>query len=235
MELVEAVLQPARHEVPVAAGETQREQRAVGYVEHRIGERHLGGKRFTGGLSTHGVVRDDRQRLQPSGRIEAGGLAVGADNEAAVQRRRDVVGVALQLRSRGQAAGRPARRCGRPPSAPRRSPRAFAHAAGKRDVGLDAEGEAIRWVQALEGRARKRFSRPLGSGSSVSTAKLPVSSTSSVTCSAERRRHAVEAGSQVGRRGRRAHHAAADHRPLRALEERGAVFRAPHTTSQNEG
>ncbi len=103
--LVEAVVQPARHEVPVAAGEAERQQRAVGDVEDRVGQRHLGGQRGARGLGADGVVRHHRQRLQAGGRVEARGLAVGAHHEAAVQRRRDVVGVALQLGGQVQQRG----------------------------------------------------------------------------------------------------------------------------------
>ena len=95
--LVQAVVEAAPDEVPVPARQAEDEQRAVGGVEHGVGDRHLGGQRRARGLRPHGRARHHDHRLQAGGRLEAGRLTVGADDEAAVQRGGDVVGVALEL------------------------------------------------------------------------------------------------------------------------------------------
>ena len=53
----------------------------------------------------HRLRRYDGQRLQSGRGLEAHGVAVGADHEAAAQRGRDVVGVPLQLARQREQVG----------------------------------------------------------------------------------------------------------------------------------
>ena len=103
--LMEAVDEAAADEVPVAAGKPERQQRGVGDVGDRVG--HWDRRRQRGArlLGADRLMRDDEDRLEARGGVEARGSAVGADHEAAVQRRRDVVGVALQLAGQRQHVG----------------------------------------------------------------------------------------------------------------------------------
>jgi hypothetical protein len=94
---VQTVVQTLREHVPVAARESERQQRAVRDVEDGVGERHLLGQRRSRGARAHGLLGHDGERLKPGRRLEARRATVGADHKAAVQRCRDVVGVALEL------------------------------------------------------------------------------------------------------------------------------------------
>ena len=96
--LVEAVAQAARHELDVAAREPEHQQRAVRGVEDRVRERHRlpaaprrASAVATGSAGTTSTASSARRRLDPRDG------AVRADDDAAHQRRGDVVGVALDL------------------------------------------------------------------------------------------------------------------------------------------
>jgi len=67
---VQAVVQAAADEVPVAAREAEDEQRRVGDVGHGVGHRHLRGQRGARLLGADRLVRDDEDRLQAGGSVE---------------------------------------------------------------------------------------------------------------------------------------------------------------------
>ena len=67
--LVQAVVEPGRDEVPVAARQPEHQQRGVGGVEDRVAHRHLGGQRGARLLRAHGRVR--ARRARPRGRSAA--------------------------------------------------------------------------------------------------------------------------------------------------------------------
>src|SRR4051794_22387380 len=71
--LVQAVVEAAGDEVPVAARQAEDEQRAMGGVEHGVGHRDLGGQRRARGLRAHRRARHDDDRLQ----ARRGGRAAG--------------------------------------------------------------------------------------------------------------------------------------------------------------
>ncbi len=100
--LVDAVAEPARDQVEVPAGQAEHEQRGVGDVEHGVRDRDPRRQRVARLRRAHGLAGDDQQALQPGRRLEALGVSVRAQHEAAEQRRRDVVRVALQPRGLGQ-------------------------------------------------------------------------------------------------------------------------------------
>ena len=111
-------------QVPVAAREPEREQRAVRDVEDRVGERHLARAapraRRCVRTASAGTTASASRPVGGSKRVAAPSAQI---DEAAAQRRGDVVRVALELGARARAGRRRARRGGRRPSARRRSPR----------------------------------------------------------------------------------------------------------------
>ena len=178
--LVQAVVEAGRDEVPVPAREAEHQQRGVRDVEDRVAHRDLGRQRRARLLRPHGGVRHDERR--PPGRSAARSGPPGRRRtrrtRPAARRRRCPDGP--RARSRARAGRCRARRGGRPPAAPRRTPRRSTPArptAGCRS--------AIRNVKRSGGcsRAKPRTARLRRSRAicrSVSTAKRPVSSTSSV-------------------------------------------------------
>ena len=97
--LVDAVGEAARHDVEVALRQAEHEQRGVRGVVHGVGDRDLGGQSRARLRRRHRVGRDRDHALQSRHGIEALRLlAVGADHEAAGDRRGHVVRVALDLR-----------------------------------------------------------------------------------------------------------------------------------------
>ncbi len=126
----------AGDEVEVGAAQAEHQQRRGGDVGDGVGERDLGRDRLAGELGRDLLGRDHDDPLEPLRRVEAGRqrrpLRAGpADHEAAVDRRGDVVGVALQLGRPHQhllLASAPARRGGRRRRGRRRSPRRWSRA-----------------------------------------------------------------------------------------------------------
>jgi hypothetical protein len=187
--LVQPVLQTATQQVPVAAR----------------------------GAGAHRLVRHHRERLEAGGRVKARGLPVGAHHEAAAQRGRDVVGVALQLGRARQQVGVELEQVIRrhQPRDDRR--RARPETAGERDLRGDAEGEAVRGVQVLEGA----HAQVLASARQRQLAlhrKAPGLPHFQLHVQRKRGRHAVEPRPQVRRGRRRADDTPTDHPglPLRA-------------------
>ena len=197
--LVEAVLQAPGQQVPVTAGEPDGQQGGVGDVED--------------GLARSAPARDSAAR---AARV-CGPARWAPPPEPPARSAGRASRPARRRRSRSLRGGRP-RRCRGGPrwrvaSASRSASssnrwsaairpatigrRARAEAARERDLRADREAEGRRPGAGARRPARRRFSRPLATGRSVSTAKLPVSETSSSSPRRHRRRHAVEAGSEV--------------------------------------
>ena len=169
------------------------------------------GQRRARGARAHGLLGHDRERLEARRRVEARGAARrAADHEAAVQRRRDVVGMALQLaREREQVGVELEHVIGRHQARDDRR-RARAEAARERDLRADPEGEAVGRVQPLEG-AHAEVLAPCARPAGRSRRRTrPSPRPRARACSDERRRHAVEARAQVRRGRRHAHDAATD-------------------------
>ena len=103
--LVELVVESARDEVPVAAGEPEGEEGGVGDVEDGLLEGYLRREGLARLAGADGMVGDDGERLQACGGLEACGVTVGADDEASVERGGDVVGVALDGCGAGEQGG----------------------------------------------------------------------------------------------------------------------------------
>ena len=98
---------PAGDEVPVAAREPERQQRRVGDVEDRVGHRHLVGQRRAR-LPACGPARAGTTSTasRPGRRRRSASPAPSAQiDEPAVQRGRDVVGMALELGGERQQVG----------------------------------------------------------------------------------------------------------------------------------
>ena len=176
-------MQPLGDEVPVALHQPEHEQARVADVVHRLGERHLRrASRPAPWRCARACAARRGSPPAPAGRRSAP-PGRRADHEAAEQRRGDVVGVPLEP-GRGRRAGRRrARRSSRPPSArPRRRPRSSPGrpTAARRERIVNSKSSAGCSVSNAR-TARLRRSRAIAR--SVWTAKRPVSSTSSSTCS----------------------------------------------------
>ena len=112
-------------------------------VEHRVGDRHLGGQRRARRLRPHRRARHHDHRLQARGRLEARRLAVRADDEAAVQRGGDVVGMALELGGQREDVGIELEEMVGGDQAGHVGGGARAQPAAERDLRLDAEAERL--------------------------------------------------------------------------------------------
>ncbi len=123
----------------------------MGDVEDRLLDRDLLGQGIARLTCAHRLLGHDRQRLQARGRLEAHCLAVGANDEAAIERRGDVVGVTLDRGGAREQVDVQLEQVvgGEQAGDDRRGARA--EAAGERDVRADAESEVVGGVQALEG------------------------------------------------------------------------------------
>ena len=148
--LVQTVLQRAPQQVPVAAGQAQRQQGSVGDVEDRVRERHLGRQRRAGRGRGHRLCGHDRERLESGGRLNARGLPVGEHDKAAVQGGRDVVGVPLERARLGEQVRVELEQVVGRHQAGDDRPRARAEAARRRDLRAYLEREPVRRMQALE-------------------------------------------------------------------------------------
>ena len=180
MGLVQAVVQAARHELAVAARESEHQQRAVGGVEDGVLERHV---RRQGGARravAHRVLRHDRQRLQPAGAsMRRRRRRRTRRCRPAAPRRRCRDGP--RSRSRARARRRRAGQMIAPRSAPRRWPPRSSPAPRSAGSPSASRNGSRRRGHALEGPAA-RFERSRGTGRSVSKANSPGSSTSSSRC-----------------------------------------------------
>jgi hypothetical protein len=208
--LVQAVGQPAAHEVPVALGEPEHEQRGVGDVGDGVGHRHLGGQRGPRVLGAHRLVGHDEDRLQADRRLQPRRHPVGADDEAAPQRGRDVVGMALELGGQRQDVGveleqvvgsHQARDVGR---------RARPQPAGERDLRADAELERVGRVEALEA-AHDEVAPVAGDRQVGDDGEAAGLDDLDLGVQRQGRGEAVEPRAEVGRRGGDADEAAALH------------------------
>ncbi len=160
VRLVETVGEAARDQGQVGALDAEHELRGGGHVRDRVADGHVRGHRGARLLGRHLVCRDHQHTLDAFGGIQANGagplVAVGlrADDEASVERRADVVGVALELDGAGvdllalepqleQVVG------GHQPGDDRRRRRA--EAAGERDLAANLEPQAVGGMKRLEG------------------------------------------------------------------------------------
>ena len=206
--LVQAVGEPAGDEVEPALGQPEHEQRRVGDVEDRVGHRHLGGQRGARLGGAHVAVRDDDHRLEPGGRVEALGAAAARRSRSRRAARRRRCRRGPRARPRAGGCRRRARRSSRRRAARRRRRRRSCRArrrAGCRSVMRNSKssGDARR---AKPRTTRLRRSRAIER--SVTTAKCPVSTTSTSMCRASAAartskpgpRLAEEAGTRMRRR-----------------------------------
>ena len=180
----------------------------MGDVEDGVSQRDLCGQRSARLARVHRLARaPPRAPPGPSAAQSASPVRRRRSRSPrAAMRRRCPDGP--RARSPAPAGRRPARTGDRPPSAPRRSPRRSSRGRPRAAI-----CEGILNVNSSAGCRRsnartQRFSRPRATASSVSTAKLPVSSTSSSTCSASAAamqsnpgpRFAEDAGTRTKRR-----------------------------------
>ena len=199
--LVQAVLEPAADEGEVAAGQAERQQRAVCDVRDGVGERDRRGQRLARDRRAHRGVRDHEHRFQAVGRVKPGGLPVADDDEAAEQRRRGVIGMAFELGRVGEQVAVVLDQVrGRTEACDIRR-RARAQAARERDRRADPEREAVGREQLREAAdaevaavARDVEVRLDGEAAALDDLELDVQR--------ERRAERVEAGAEVRRRGR---------------------------------
>src|SRR3954469_15090429 len=199
--LVDAVRQPAGHEVEVAAGEAQHEQRRVRRVVDGVGDRHLGRQRGAG-LHRRDLLRRNRQHaLESRHGVEAHGRpVVRAHHEPSVDGRAHVVGMPLELRREVEQ-----RRVELEDVVGRGEPRhdgrgRRAEAGGRRDLGLDAEAEVVGRLERLEGphaeiRPIERHARHVA----LDRERAPLLHLE-LEVEAEGGRHRVIARAEVGRR-----------------------------------
>jgi chromosome partitioning protein len=194
--LVQAVLQTACEQIPVAAREPEGKQGAVGDVEHRILHRHLRGQGGARGARADGPLGHHGEGLQPCRRVKSGGLAIRADDEPAAQRSGDVVRVTLELGGACQQVGVELEQVIGSHQAGDDRRAARTQAARQGNLGAYLEGEAVRRMQPLEGpnaevlpALRDRQLRLDGEAPRLDDLQFQVQS--------QRGRHAVEAGTEV--------------------------------------
>ena len=150
MRLVQAVVEPAGDQVPVAAHEPEHEQGGVGDVEDGVGDRHLRRKRRPRGRGADGLGRHDEHRLEAGGDVEALRPPAGEQHEATEQRRRDVVGVPFEADGVGEQVGSAAVQRVRREQPGHDRGRAGAQAARERHVRADPELVSVDRVQRRE-------------------------------------------------------------------------------------
>ena len=209
--LVQAIVEAAGDEVPVARGEAEDEQRPVRGVEDGVGHRDLGRQRRARRLRPHRGARHHDHRLEARGRVEARGLTVGADGEAAVERGRDVVGVALELGGQREHVGVELEEVigGHEPRDVGGGARP--QAAAERDLRLDAEGEALGVGEP--GEAAHGEVAPVARDLEVGLhAEAPGLLDLELHVQRQRAREGVEPGAEVRAGGGHADEAAAAHR-----------------------
>jgi hypothetical protein len=96
--LVHGVAQAPADQREVVLRHAEHEQRGVPDVVDRVPERHLRRQRRPGGGGRHLVAGDGEHALEAGRRVEAHRVAVArTDDEPAVQRGRDVVGMPFEL------------------------------------------------------------------------------------------------------------------------------------------
>ena len=149
-------MEAAADQVEVGAPQSQHQQRRGGDVGDRVGERHLGRDRLARPpveTSSPGITTIPSRPSGGSKRAANGGARRRADDEPAVDRRRDVVGVPLDLgRPRQQLLARQRQLeevVGGDQSRDDRR-RARAEPARQRDLGAQAEGDPVGGVERLE-------------------------------------------------------------------------------------
>ena len=147
------------------------------------------------------LLRDDQHRLEPHRRLEPVHAGAVADDEPALQRGRDVVGVALELGRQLEDVGVELEHVvgGEQPGDDRGGARA--EAAGQRDLRGDRELERRRPGAGARTPAPRGSSRSRGTSSSVWIAKAPGLLDLDLELQRQGRRQHVEARPEVGRRG----------------------------------
>ena len=149
---------------------------------------------------------------RPAGGSSAHGSASGADHEAAQQRRRDVVGMALELAPRARTAARRARTCGRPRTGP-------ATIAAALEPSPAAGGISERIVKRMPSAGWRRSNALHAEVVAVARHARHVALDGELAgllhlelqLDRQRRGQHVVARPEVGRRGRHAHHSAPVH------------------------
>ena len=166
----------------------------------------------------------DDDALEAAGRVEAGRarrvpLPRPADDEAAVDRRRNVVGVALQLARPGQqlllGEGQLEEVVGGAEAGDDRRG-AGAEPAGQRDLAAQAEGDAVGGMQALEGA----HDQVVAAGRDIEAARVEGELAGlldlQLEIERERRSHHVIARPEIGRGGGNADQSMAARHPAAA-------------------
>ena len=212
---MQAVLEPACHQVPLAARQPEHEQRRVGDVEDGVAHRHLGGQRGPRLPGADRIVGDDHDRLEPGRDVESGRGAVGTHDEPAEQGRPDVVGVALDLGGGGQQVGVELEQVVGGHHAGDNRRRARAEATRERDVAVDREPEVVGWMQGGEGPHAEvaPVAGDVEVGDDLEVAGLLHLD---LQVQLQRRGEHVEAGAEIGRGRGHADEPAALHQPSTA-------------------